>query len=266
MKKLIIISIIINILLIPQFGFSVKFDELDKPPEGAHQGQMLVGAFVSLGSTLGSIIDAENDFIKNNTYTFSESEITKRLMVTHLSISVGVLFEYMPIDYLGVKTKLKSTSIVQRTVFGHQFENWTRALYVDFSFNVGPSVHVTNRKQWDFTLTPVIGYAVGEFTATPIANKLIKHVDDDGIADYDGSSGKIIHGFTCGAELNFIAYFSGGLFISLGFDWTMNMFNFSKAYNLTNPISPNGQYFEGGKNSNPHTLSFIISSGYAFSN
>ena len=130
--------------------------------------------------------------------------------------------------------------------------------YVDFSFNVGPSVHVTNRKQWDITLTPVIGYAVGEFTATPIANKLV--------TGYSGSSGKIIHGFTCGAELNFIAYFSGGLFISLGFDWTMNMFKFDKAYNLTNPVSPYNLYFEGEKASNPHTLSFIISSGYAFSN
>ena len=48
MKNLIIISIFINIILIPQIAFSVKFDELDKPPEGAHQGQMLLGAFVSM--------------------------------------------------------------------------------------------------------------------------------------------------------------------------------------------------------------------------
>ena len=258
MKKLILFFAIINILLIPRLGFSIKFDELDKLPEGAHKGQMMLGVFISLGSSLGEQIDAENDFLEYNTYTFSENDITKKLMVTHLSLSVGLQFEYMPIDYLGVKTKIKTTSIIQRTIFGTQLENWSKTLYVDFSFNVGPSVHVTNRKQWDFTLTPVIGYAVGEFRATPIANALV--------TGYSDGPKSIIHGLTFGTELNFTAYFSGGLFLSLGFDWTMNMLTFGNEFNLTNPVSPNNRYFEGKKTSSIHSLSFIVSSGYAFSN
>lgn len=36
--------------------YSSQFEELDKPPEGAHEGQMLVGGFFSIGMPYGDAI------------------------------------------------------------------------------------------------------------------------------------------------------------------------------------------------------------------
>jgi hypothetical protein len=62
---------------------ATHFEELDKPPEGAHKGQIHLGAFESIGVPYGRILDAENDFVRNSTYTFLSSLTTKKIMVRH---------------------------------------------------------------------------------------------------------------------------------------------------------------------------------------
>lgn len=251
-----ILTIALVIFLMSPVSAS-KFDELDKPPTGAHKGQMFLGAFFAIGGVFGEIIDAEHDFVKNSTYEFTENDTIKKLWVDHLSFSVGIGFEYMYMDHMGVKAKLKKSFIVQRTVFGAEFKNWTETFYDDYDIVVGPTFHITNRKQWDFTFTPVIGLSIGELSVTPIANKLI-----DG---YSGNRNKSIVNFTCGGEFNLSIYFSGGLYLSLGFDYTMNLLDLDSPYNLTNPQS-GAVFFQGQDSTYLHTLCFILSVGYAFSN
>ena len=236
--------------------FASQFDELDKAPEGAHKGQLLIGGIISFGKPYGDIISAEHNFTKNTIYTFEDSSISKKLWVDHLSFLFGASAEYMPIDHLGVKLKLRRMIIIQRTLFGANYENWRGTTFMDFSFAIGPSYHVTTRKRWDFTVTPVIGYSIARYNATPVAARLIEN--------YEGKRSQSASGLVLGTEVNFTAYFSGGLFISLGFDWTMNMVKFDSAYSLT---QPNGnQFFPANNESQIHHLSFVISAGYAFSN
>jgi hypothetical protein len=255
MKKIILFPAIILALLCPGLMAS-QFEELDKPPEGAHEGQMLLGGFVSIGIPYGDIIDAEKDFLRGNTYVFEESEITKELVIAHLSYDFGIAFEYMPIDYVGLKAKLKRVLIVQRTRFGADFQNWTETLYSNYSLLFGPSFHLTSRKSWDVTLTPVIGYAFAKYNATPIAAKLVQ--------GYSGDRERDVSGITYGAEINLTMYFSGGLYISLGVDWNKYPITFSPPYELTQP--GNGNTFMEGKNSGSiQTINLAISAGYAFS-
>ncbi len=252
--------LIILIVLLCRFSYAEtsQFEELDKPPEGAHEGQMLLGGFVSIGFPYGDLITGEEDFVKDNTYTFDESEITKELLVTHLSYDFGMSFEYMPIDYVGLKTKFKRVIIVQRTRFGADFQNWSKTLYSNYSFLAGPSFHLTNRKQWDITLTPVLGYAFAEYEATPIA--------DDLVSGYKGDGTRDVSGITYGAELNLTIYFSGGLYISLGTDWNNYPVKFSPGYSLSQTIGSEEVTYLDGKNSGSiQTINLAISAGYAFS-
>ncbi|HOO71956.1 MAG TPA: hypothetical protein PK926_09355 [Spirochaetota bacterium] len=253
----IIAASLVIIAVMAEGARASKFDELDKPPEGAHKGQMFLGAFFSMGGVFGEIIDAENDFVRGSTHEFNDSEIIKKLWIDHLGFAFGICYEYMYIDHMGVKAKLKKTIVIERTLFGSQYKNWTETLYSDYTLCVGPTFHITNRKQWDFTFTPVIGVSFGELTVTPIADKLID--------DYSGKMRKDVINFTCGGEFNFSVYFSGGLFISIGFDYTMNMLELDSAYSLTNPDTDK-EYFKGETSSYLHSLSFILSAGYAFSN
>jgi hypothetical protein len=210
---------------------------------------------VSIGVPYGDIIDGEKNFVKGNTYTFEESEITKELMIAHLSYDFGISFEYMPIDYIGIKSKLKRVLIVQRTRFGADFQNWTETLYSNYSFLLGPSFHLTSRKYWDITLTPVIGYALAKYNATPIAAKLVQ--------GYSGDRSRDVSGITYGAELNLTVYFSGGLYMSVGADWNKYPITFSPPLEL----SQGGNTFMDGKNSGSiQTMNLTISAGYAFSN
>jgi len=263
MKK--IVSAIFITLLMASLAWASKFDELDKPPEGAHKGQMLLGAFFAMGGVFGEIIEAENDFVKGSTNEFKSNEIIKKLWIDHLGFSIGVCFEYMYIDHMGVKAKLKKTIVMQRTLFGSQYKNWNEFLYDDYTICVGPTFHATNRKQWDFTFTPVIGVSFGKLNATPIADKLVKSDNAATPYNYKGPGEKDVINFTCGGEFNFTVYFSGGLFLSIGFDYTMNLIQLDRAYELTNPETGN-EYFKGQDSSYLHSLSFILSAGYAFSN
>ena len=249
------------IILIICFFFSIsatasQFEELDKPPEGAHEGQMLLGGYISIGIPTGDLITGEEDFVKGNVYNFEESEITKELLVTHLSYDFGISFEYIPIDYVGIKTKLKRVIIVQRTIFGADFQNWSETLYNNYSLLLGPSFHLTNRKQWDVTFTPVIGYAYAKYEATPIAAELV--------SGYSGDRKRDVNGMTYGAELNLTIYFSGGLYISIGADWNNYSAAFSPPLSLVNPVSAGNTMNKSS--GSIQTINLALSAGYAFSN
>lgn len=233
-----------------------KFDELDKEPLGAHKGQMLLGAFFTMGAPIGDTVTAENTFIENSVYTFASSGISKLVWLSDIAFSAGIIFEYMPIDHLGIKGKIKGTLNIQRTLFGPNYQNWSQITYRDVSFYAGPSAHVSNRKQWDVTFTPYFGYAVGGWTPAISANVLNKTVYFTEV--YAG-------GFTMGGEVNFTAYFAGGLFVALGFDWTMNMMTINTPFTFTN-LQTGAVYAPEKKEFINHTLNFIISAGYAFSN
>ncbi len=252
MKKILIITFIYFFLV--SSLYSSQFEELDKPPEGAHEGQMFLGGFVSIGIPYGDLITDENNFVTNNTYKFEESEITKELLVTHLSYDFGFSYEYMPIDYIGIKTRLKRSIVVQRTLFGSDFQNWSEVLYSNYTLLVGPDFHLTNRKQWDITLTPEIGYSLAKYKATPIAAKL---------AGVEGSRSRNVNGLAYGAELNLTIYFSGGLYISLGSDWSNYPINFSPGLSLVNNVTSATMNKTSGT---LQTMNLIISVGYAFSN
>lgn len=267
MKKIALIALI---LLAPLSAFAVHFEELDKPPAGAHQGQMMLGAFATIGAPYGRIISAEKSFIKYSTYTFLDNFVTKKFLLQHLSYSYGLFYEYMPVDHLGIKIKMKRSTVVQRTQFGAEYQNWTKMLYNDYSFFLGPSVHVTSRKQWDISFTPLVGYALGNFTATPIAKKLVYNLNsvtrNNILFWYAAKRNKRAYNVVVGGECNLLVYLSSGFMMSFGFDWTMNMLNFNGKFYLMNPQVPHFWFFPNKDSSYLHSFCFILSAGYAFSN
>ncbi len=244
---------IFNIFVLQARG--AEFDELDKPPEGAYGGQMLLGGFISIGKPLGNIIDAENTFVEDQTHTF-ENEVTKLIKLSHMSFGLGLTYEYMPIDHLGAKVKFRRSIIIQRTVFGSEYKNWRLVTYSDYSLYVGPSFHATTRKTWDFVFTPFIGYAYGEYNATPVADELKE--------SYDAPGPRSVSGLTYGAELLCTIYFSGGLFVSFGGEWTRNNLNFGSAY--TETYSGGDPFLDGATSGTIDNICFTLGAGYAFKN
>jgi len=252
---------ILAIILCSSIVHASEFEELDKPPEGAHEGQMLLGGFVSIGMPFGGLIDAEDSFLLGNYYIL-DSGVMKELIVNHLSFDYGLSFEYMPIDHLGVKTKVRNTIIIQRTAFGSEYENFSKSLFNSYSLLLGPSFHLTVRKQWDVTLAALIGYEFGDYEATPMADRLVTGYDNDGRRE--------ISGLTMSSEINLTVYFSGGLYLSLGTEYTYHSLAFSPEYSLTQPPSrtdnANGRTYTAGSGGDLHTVNIVISAGYAFSN
>lgn len=262
---------------------AAEFDELEKAPEGAHKGQMLLGAFVAVFAPMGDCIDAEHDFLERNpsnpyspgysSYAF-DNGTSKRLDVTHLGFNFGLFFEYMPLDYLGARIKLRRTVITQRSNFGTDYENWNIALYQDFSFMAGPTLHVTNRRMWDIVLSPLVGYSIGTYNAAPVAGnilvdrgKLFNFVSGDRTTlDYfvTGKRKRSVKGLLYGAEINLTIYFSGGLFISLGADWLRNPLKLG-SFNVVNPLTER-TYNDGKGLGTIDAIGGILSAGYAFSN
>ncbi len=260
MKKL---TIILLTIFSATSIMASEFEELDKPPEGAHEGQMLLGGFVSAGMPFGELITAEDDFLTGNWYILGSGTM-KELIVNHLSFDMGVSFEYMPIDRIGAKSKLRYSTIVQRTAFGSENENWNKKLFSLYSIILGPTFHLTTRKQWDVTFTPEFGYGFGQYEATPIASKLV--------ANYNNGSKKDISSFIFGSELNLTIYFSGGLYMSLGTEYTYYPISFSPSYSLSQPLdnttnaNGNGRTYSAGSGGSLQTMNLILSVGYAFSN
>ncbi len=255
MPSRIMLAVLLTAIIGPGILWAIDFDELDLPPTGAHEGQMLLGFYVTAGFAGGSVIDAENDFLDGSTYTFP-NETTKLIEAAHLPLSFGLSFEYMPFDYFGVRTKLRRTYIIQRSTFGPDYENQRESLYTDYSLLFGITFHATTRRQWDFTLTPMAGYAFYRYNATPIGEKLI--------TGYSGNMNRSGSGIIYGMELNCTIYFSGGLFLSFGYEWMRNPVSFSR-FNLVNPQT-NVSYNEGETSGIIDTHSLAITAGYAFSN
>jgi hypothetical protein len=266
MKKIIVI---VAFLMAALSAHAAQFEELDKPPEGAHKGQMFLGAYATIGTPFGTIIDAEKYFIRNSTYTFLNNFITKKIMLQHLSFSYGIFYEYMPVDYLGIKLKIRRSSVIQRSQFGSEYQNWTKMLYSDFSFFLGPAIHFTSRKAWDISIAPVVGYALGEYKAAPIATQLIYSLTtftpEQIMFFYAAKRKKQAYNLVVGAELNISMFFTGGLLISFGFDWTMNMLKFNGNFYINN-LQTYAWFFPNKNSSYMHSTCFMLSAGYAFSN
>jgi hypothetical protein len=205
----------------------------------------------------GRIIGAESNFVRLSNYTFLNNLTSKLIMLQHLFYSYGIFFEYMPVDHLGLKAKIKKSNITQRSQFGAEYQNWTKILYSDYSFFIGPTVHLTARKQWDICVTPLVGYAIGEYNATPIAKRLVYTMF--------GFRKKKVNNVVIGSELNACIYFSGGLYMSFGCDWAMNMLKFGSSFQVYN-LQTYKNFFPGGRSSYLHSVCFILSAGYAFSN
>ncbi|MBN2403722.1 MAG: hypothetical protein JXN64_15200 [Spirochaetes bacterium] len=260
-KRLIPCLIILN-LIYTSMALSSEFDELDKPPEGAHEGQILLGAFFAFGWPKGQLIDAENDFLKDSYYTF-DSSISKSLEVSHQSYALGISAEYMPVNHFGAQLRLRRTYIVQSTTFGSEYENWKGYLYRDIAFYLGTAIHATTRKSWDFVFIPFIGYSMAKYNATPVAKKILQNYDPVNPEKYSGDMSRESNGLSYGAELNCSIYFTGGLYISMGAEWIRNKLKFDRGFDLTNPQT-NRRY--SGSSGTIDTYSVIITAGYAFSN
>lgn len=253
MKKLLILIIFITLSGWPLYASIIE--DLDKEPIGAHEDQMIAGTLFSIGFPIGTAIDAEDSFLNGSTYTFTDSGTTKKLLVDHLAFSFGAFFEYMPIDYVGIRAKYRSSLIIERTIFGSEYDNETDLLFNDFGLLVGPSFHVTNRKWWDINIVLLGGYYYGKFEAAPIANRLLT---------VTGNRVQYVHGAVIGTEVNFAAYFESGFYLSIGFEWTMNLIGLSSPYEMTN--TQTGTTYVTESSLTIHTFNLILAAGYAFDN
>jgi hypothetical protein len=232
------------------------FDELDKPPEGVHEGQMIAAAFISMGAPFGGLIARENDFIKGSTYTFSTNETTKLIELTSLSFNTGASFEYMPIDHVGLKTRLKNGFVVQRSTFGTDYKNWSETLMSDFSMQFGVPLHLTSRKLWDAGIFPYAGYHFADITVVPVGAKLLDGYEEPGTLSASG--------YNIGTELFLSVFFTGGFALSFGADWTYYSLTADKDLHITNPQTRETVFYE--KETSLHTVNFTLSAGYTFDN
>jgi hypothetical protein len=262
-KKLLLGLLIFSNVIFADMAGASEFDELDKPPEGSHEGQLFLGAFFAFGWPKSALIDSENDFLKNSYYTF-DNGISKSLEVSHQSYALGISAEYMPIDHFGAQLRFRRTYIVQSTIFGSEYENWKGYLYKDYSFYLGPTLHAVTRKSWDFVLIPLIGYSIAKYNATPVAKKTLQTYDATPVK-YSGDTGRKSKGLSYGSELNCTIYFTGGLYVSIGGEWIRNNLKFGRGFDLTNTQRPTQKY-SAGTSATIDTYSVIISAGYAFSN
>lgn len=236
-------------------SYASEFDELDKPPEGIHKDQIILTGAVSIGVPYGDLISAEEKFTKTSTYTF-ENELTKLIYLSHLSFGLTISGEYLPIDYIGIRSKIRRSVIVQNTNFGADYQSWKKTLYSDYSVYFGPSLHVTNRKPWDIALSPMVGYAFATYKPTPIASVLI-----DG---YTPPPTQQFSSITYGVDVMLSIFFSGGLVLQIGGEWIRNNVIFSSTPDAVNPQT--NQIFYTKKNATIDSILFCISAGYAFYN
>lgn len=83
-----------------------------------------------------------------------------------------------------------------------------------------------------------------------------------------GENERSFSSLTYGAELNCTIYFSGGLFVSFGADWTRMNCAFGKPFDITNPQdAPTSRvYFDGATSGVIDAVAFTLTAGYAFSN
>ncbi len=246
---------VLCILFLPVLSIASEFDELDKPPEGFYKGQIIIVGSVSMGVPYGDLISAEEKFTKTTPYTF-ENEITKLIYLSHLSFGLAIAGEYMPIDYVGIRSKIRRSLIVQNTNFGSDYQSWKKTLYSDYSVYFGPSFHVTYRKPWDIALSPMIGYAFATYNPTPIAKTLI--------SNYTAPPSEEYTSFVYGVDCTLSIFFSGGLVVQIGGEWIRNNVLFSSTPDAVNPQT--NQVFYNKKSAVIDSILFCVSAGYAFLN
>jgi hypothetical protein len=115
----------------------------------------------------------------------------------------------------------------------------------------------------------LIGYALGTYTATPVGATLIRTTEPLSEHQitffYNAKSKQQAYNLVVGGEFNISMFFTGGFLLSFGFDWIMNMLKF-KDYFYINNIQTGLWFFPYKKSSYVHSVSFILSAGYAFSN
>lgn len=235
--------------------FSSEFDELDKPPEGMHKDQLLILGAVSLGMPYGNLISAEEKFTKKSSYQLTP-DTSKLIYLSHLAFGITISGEYMPADYIGIRSKLRRSIIIQNTNFGSDYKSWKKTLYSDYSIYLGPSFHITSRKPWDIALSPLIGISFSQYNPTPIAKELLD--------DYDSPPSEQFTSLTYGVDLLLSIFFSGGLVIQFGGEWIRNNITFSSTPNAENPQTH--QIFYNKKSAVIDSLLFYVSAGYAFYN
>ncbi|MCX7677948.1 MAG: hypothetical protein N2316_01895 [Spirochaetes bacterium] len=248
------LALLLFLIYIPFFVYAIDFDELDLPPAGAHSGQMLLGFFVTAGFASGSLIDAEKDFIRNSTFTF-ENETTKLIEVSHLPLSVGLFCEYMPIDYVGLRCRFRRNWIIQRSTFGTEYANVREIFFSDYSIILAPAFHVTNRKQWDVSVAPIVGYAFYQYQAAAVAGELLENT---------ASQKRKGKGVVYGCEIGGTIFFSGGLFVSLGYEWIRNSVEYAETFYISNPQTSAIYPDTSGGDIQTHSVLIVV--GYAFSN
>jgi hypothetical protein len=251
-----ILASLLFVLVSGPLAADTIFEDLDKPPDGAYGGQFFLGAVAGMGIARGSIIDAEDNFVRNTTYTFEDAEITKLVELQHFSFALGIAAEYMPIDHVGVKSRFVRRWIAQRTLFGPDYPNEQEYILTTFDLTLGPNIHLTTRRAWDVTLHPFAGYSLGTFHPAAVADKLSDGVT--GSKDYSNNT------FIYGAELAGVLYFSGGLFISFGMEWTRYPIEFSGTVSRTTPDTRN--YNGGSRSGEIDAITVSFSAGYAFKN
>jgi hypothetical protein len=253
-----VIVLIAVFLAVPISVFAADFEELDKPPEGIYKGQRLAGGYIALGIPFGSAIKAEKKFVKGSTYTFTDSDTTKSLWLTHLSFALGVYGEYLPMEYIGIYGRIGAERVVQRTNFGRNFSNKRSYLYKGYSIMLGPNFHATNRKPWDVSLAPLIGYTFGTYHATPIADRCLQ--------GYNPSHSKNrISTFIYGVEMRLSIFFSGGFIMSLSGEWVRIPVKLSKPIAEQN-TQTGRRFMNGGKSGNIDNIRLVLGIGYAFKN
>ena len=251
-----IIYIITITILVMGVSVASQFDELDKAPEGAHRGQMVMSVYTGMGTVIGTMKESEDSFLTGSTYTFTESDVTKMLMVNYLIFKFGLSFEYMPMDHIGIKILINNTKLAQRTIFGSQYQNWSKNLHNEYTGLLGASYHLTSRKPWDLSSTLYAGYSMGTFSPSPIAGELMTTLTAD--------SSKSTSGAVVGLDLSFTAYFSGGAIMSLSTGWFYHIISLDSPVSQINPVTTDS--YSNTVAQPFHDISVNLSIGYAFSN
>lgn len=245
------------LLVIPFLLAATNFDDLDKSPDGAYKGQIFLSGTLGAGLPYGEIIDAEDSFTKDLTYTFEDSQVTKEVLITHLTLAASLDAEYMPIDYVGVKIMLSANNVLQRSLFGSDYKNENLYLYRNYGAAIGPNFHLTKRKQWDVRLFPYLGYGYGIFEAAPVVNSLYDGFDPDST-----TKGMAI---LYGVNLSFAYYFKGGFFLSSGINWINYQIEINPNIKRTSP-TPSATYNDGKTSGTLSEVILEFSVGYAYYN
>lgn len=252
MKKLLVTALV----FINMSAYTSVLDDIDKPPGGAHAGQMIILGFASIGLPFGTLMDSEESFIDGSFYTFEDVDTTKMVDLLFLSFNFGFSFEYMPIDNFGIKARVRNDLIVERTLFGSAYRNWNEVIFSAYSFTLGVPYHFTVRKNWDVAFSPYVGYYTGKIQPAPVAGALF-----DGFSEPSSIS---VSGLLYGSELNALFFFGNGFVLSFGIDWSYFNVDAGGAIGAVHPQT--GKEYSSSGSQSFHTVNLVISAGYAFSN